>query len=255
MNENPVLSKVVLILFFKVLATALSFGSGTVGGVLTPTLTLGACLGWIFSQLNEGCLDQSIAYAALGMGAMLSGTTLAPLMATLMLFEMTLDAALFFPLVVANFVARTLASAIHPVSVYGAHPETLAQDRPGQLLVSGFSAQTGCCVREEDTLGSIFERVWFWGSDRVWVIDREGRYLGYLLLKQILITRRTSVRWQHLARDLMHKGPVIHPSTPLIMALRKMQSHKTRRLPVIDQDQTLRSELTYSETILALKTD
>ena len=42
-----------LILIFKVLATAATFGSGAVGGVFTPTLFVGASLGFLFGTATQ----------------------------------------------------------------------------------------------------------------------------------------------------------------------------------------------------------
>ena len=46
---------VAVILVFKILATTATFGSGAVGGVFTPTLFIGASLGFLFGNGAQHC--------------------------------------------------------------------------------------------------------------------------------------------------------------------------------------------------------
>ena len=45
-----------VILVFKILATTATFGSGAVGGVFTPTLFIGASLGFLFGNGTQHVL-------------------------------------------------------------------------------------------------------------------------------------------------------------------------------------------------------
>ncbi len=75
------------------------------GGAFTPTLFVGALLGALFGALVQAVLPVGTAppsaYAVVGMGAMLAGTTHAPLMAILMVTEMTLPKPRSCPIVAA----------------------------------------------------------------------------------------------------------------------------------------------------------
>ncbi|MEO8287036.1 MAG: ClcB-like voltage-gated chloride channel protein [Chloroflexota bacterium] len=100
---------VLSILIFKVVATAFTAGSGAVGGVFTPTLFVGAASGFLFGQLVTGLgwpnASAPFAYAIAGMGAFLAAATGAPLMAILMIFEMTWSAPALLPLVLTCIIA------------------------------------------------------------------------------------------------------------------------------------------------------
>ena len=106
----------------KILATGATFGSGAVGGVFTPTLFVGCGLGYLM-----GCGFHSIwphsalspsAFALVGMGAFLAATTVsAPLMAMLMIFEITLDYAIILPLMLGCVIAYYLSIGIEPASI------------------------------------------------------------------------------------------------------------------------------------------
>lgn len=98
------------VLVLKMLSTAATHGSGAVGGAFTPTLFVGALLGALFGTLVQVVIPEGTAppnaYAVVGMGAMLAGTTHAPLMSILMVFEMTMDYQIVLPLMLAVIVAH-----------------------------------------------------------------------------------------------------------------------------------------------------
>src|SRR6185503_17973205 len=81
------LGLVLVLPLVKAAATAITRGSGGAGGIFTPTLFLGAMMGsafgtWVHALFPNTSADPG-AYALVGMGAMLAGTTQAPLTAIL----------------------------------------------------------------------------------------------------------------------------------------------------------------------------
>src|SRR5579863_9952301 len=89
----------------KALATWLSLGSGSSGGIFSPSLFIGATLGGGFAALfNEAGLPIQLsipAFAMVGMGAMVGGGTGAVMAAVTMIFEMTRDYSIVMPMIVA----------------------------------------------------------------------------------------------------------------------------------------------------------
>lgn len=114
--------QVVIILGMKILATFLAVGSGAIGGVFTTTLLLGASTGWLFGSelllFYPSLGADPVYFSAVAMGAFLAGTSHAPIMAILMIFEMTLDANLVFPLILSALIAGYLSRILHPRSIY-----------------------------------------------------------------------------------------------------------------------------------------
>jgi len=106
----------------KLLATTITVGSGAVGGVFTPTLFLGAGIGASFGlalqALYGGYPTPVTAFALVGMGSMLSATTRSPLLAIIMVFEISLDYSLMPPLMLACVVSVLMARRLHPESIY-----------------------------------------------------------------------------------------------------------------------------------------
>jgi CIC family chloride channel protein len=88
----------------KLLATSLSLGSGSSGGIFSPSLFMGAALGGAFAALMNTFLPLQLsvpAFAMVGMGAMVGGATGAVMTAVTMIFEMTLDYSIVMPMIVA----------------------------------------------------------------------------------------------------------------------------------------------------------
>jgi CIC family chloride channel protein len=89
----------------KALATSLSLGSGSSGGIFSPSLFMGATLGGGFAALLNAAglpIQLSVpAFAMVGMGAMVGGGTGAVMTAVTMIFEMTLDYSIVMPMIVA----------------------------------------------------------------------------------------------------------------------------------------------------------
>lgn len=89
----------------KAFATSVSLGSGSSGGIFSPSLYMGAALGGAFAALwNLMGLHVQLnvpAFAMVGMGAMVGGGTGAVMTAVTMIFEMTLDYSIVMPLIVA----------------------------------------------------------------------------------------------------------------------------------------------------------
>lgn len=137
LSTNLVWTALLTLLAFKLLATAATVGSGAVGGVFTPTLLVGGIMGGLFGipvhDAFPGITAQPNAYALVGMGAMLAATTLAPLMAILILFEMTLDYDIVLPLMLACVTAYTAARAFGGKSIYAEALPRLPPSEPPPL--------------------------------------------------------------------------------------------------------------------------
>ena len=92
------------ILAVKMLMTAVSLGSGLVGGLFAPSMFLGATMGSIYGKLLVlifpsliGAIAAPPAYAMVGMAAVLASSARAPLTAILLMFELTRDYRIVLP--------------------------------------------------------------------------------------------------------------------------------------------------------------
>ena len=103
--QGSVTTKVILgVLLVKWFIWAVSLGSGTSGGVLAPLLMMGGALGGlealVFPNVGAGF------WPLISMGAILAGTMRSPLTGIVFAFELTHDANVFLPLLVAGIMAH-----------------------------------------------------------------------------------------------------------------------------------------------------
>jgi len=111
------------LLLGKCLATTASVSSGSPGGVFTPTLLLGGGLGFVYaSALSHLGLapGPSGGYALVGMAAATAATTHAPMMAAVMVFELSGDYAIALPLLLATALATFTSRWLRADSIYSA---------------------------------------------------------------------------------------------------------------------------------------
>jgi chloride channel protein, CIC family len=107
----------------KPLVTAACLGSGSPGGLFTPTLALGvlfgALLGHVWSDLWPG--SPSGSYALIGGGAVLAAAMQGPLAATVLMLELTHSTgSLTVPLLLAVGEAAVIARLLGSSSIYSA---------------------------------------------------------------------------------------------------------------------------------------
>jgi CIC family chloride channel protein len=98
-----------LLFFGKLFATTISLGSGSSGGVFSPSLFLGATLGGAFGALFLHWIPSAeftiSDFAMVGMASMVGGATGAAMTAIFMIFEMTRDYNIIVPMILAVSLA------------------------------------------------------------------------------------------------------------------------------------------------------
>ena len=131
---------ILILLLSKAVATTASVSSGSPGGVFTPSLFIGAALGGAFGHAvafsgSANTVDAVQGYALVGMAAMIAATTHAPIMAAVMVFELSGDYAIVLPLLTATSAATLLAKRLRPDSIYG--EELRRQGRAWDVTIEG----------------------------------------------------------------------------------------------------------------------
>ena len=115
--------KVLLLLaVFKIIATTLSFASGTPGGMFAPTLFIGAMLGGAVGSFEHHFfphLTGSIgSYALVGMGVLFAAFLRAPLTSVFMVLEVSGNYAIVLPVILANTIAYLISRVLQPVPIF-----------------------------------------------------------------------------------------------------------------------------------------
>ncbi len=113
--------RMMVLVFLKSLATAVTLGSGNAGGAFAPSLFIGAVLGGAFGGIVHHFLPESTAtagaYATVGIGAFLAASTHAPLTAIFLLFEMTGNYLIIIPVMLTVMVGTVTASWLYDDSI------------------------------------------------------------------------------------------------------------------------------------------
>ncbi len=111
-----------LLAVFKIVATTLSFSSGTPGGMFAPTLFTGAMLGAAVGALEKSFfphLTGSVgSYALVGMGVLFAAFLRAPLTSVFMVLEVSGNYSIILPVILANTIAYLLARSLQPVPIF-----------------------------------------------------------------------------------------------------------------------------------------
>jgi CIC family chloride channel protein len=106
----------------KLVATVLSLGSGSSGGIFSPSLFIGATLGAAFGAACHLLFPTPAitiaAFAMIGMAAMVGGATGAAMTAVTMIFEMTRDYEIVMPMIVAVAVAIGIRRLLSRENIY-----------------------------------------------------------------------------------------------------------------------------------------
>jgi CIC family chloride channel protein len=115
-----------VLLILRVLATTLCVGTGTVGGVFTPTLFTGGALGALAARAlaHFAVPADPVLFAIAGMSALIAAATHAPLMAAFVAVELTGDWGLLPGLLVLNTVAWLLARRLSSDALYAIATQT-----------------------------------------------------------------------------------------------------------------------------------
>jgi CIC family chloride channel protein len=233
-----------IVLVLKVIATLATAGTGAVGGVFTPTLFVGAVVGCLFGVGVHGIwphmTSEPFAYAIVGMGAFLAAASNAPLMAILMIFEMTLSYQAVLPLilscVVAYFAARNAEhTSMYEVTVRRNRAQKdrmrLAATRMRELLKPAETVVTLKASVEELTRMFLEHPVKY-----LYVVDEQQRFCGVVALEDLAsdLALPRSPRRMTAADYLLPDFHVLTPDMTLGQALQLFLNFRGERLPVID---------------------
>jgi len=223
LHGRLLLGTALLLLAGKLAATTVCIGSGMSGGIFAPSLFMGAMLGLAVGGGAAAALPQLAIepshYALVGMGAVVSGTTLAPITAILAIFELTYSYDVILPLMVACIPSLLMVKMFHGFSVY--ETRLLAQgieiekghdiNTLRAMRVSDFMT-TDLQVMSVDTpLKEILTLMAESPFPHFVVLDEKGLLAGVLTLRDIRskLVKPEEMADHVTARDLMQTDVVV----------------------------------------------
>ena len=249
LNGNMVLKIMLLLVLLKFFAVTIAYATGNVGGILGPTIFLGAMVGGsvgsIAHLLLPGHTATAGAYALVGMGALFAGIIRAPMTSVVMVFELTRDYEVIVPLMIANLLSLFIASWLQKTPIY----EGLAQlegihlpqhghreEEAHGKLVGAIVEPAQETVDATETVAGVMQRLRD-SMQQSWPVLRESVLVGVL--------KRTTLEQAAARGDGMlpiqkllpsHEFPHVHPDHPLYLALERMSKDGLQLLPVMDRD-------------------
>jgi CIC family chloride channel protein len=245
----------------KWLATACSVGSGAPGGVFTPTLFMGASAGYVFGsavQVLWASGPTPGAFALVGMGAFLSAASRAPVMAVIMLFEMTLSYDIILPLLLCSVVAFFTARGIEGHSLYSEALKRKAEENPKARLqldrVGDLTKPNPPTIPLNARFAEIAKLFISVRVNNLYVNDEAGRFAGAVSLHDIKpYLADPSLAGLVIAKDILREDfPRLHEDDALAEALGRFLSQEgLQRLPVVDANGRLLGSLSKNDLMLA----
>jgi len=233
----------------KLFATVATVGAGTVGGVMTPTLFLGAALGGTLGgclhALGFGVELPTGVFALVGMGAMLAATTHSVLLAMIMVFELSLNFSLIPPLMLACAVAAMISRQLNAYSVYTepvAEKSTLV-DRESEAVGAATRTTVADLMQEpvpalaENTLFSeIAGRFLRSANNFLPVVNSGGRLVGMVALQDLKEYLQMGDTFNAvIAGDIMRPvTTMLTPNQTVISVLPKLLEAEIRNMPVVN---------------------
>lgn len=239
----------------KVSATLITVGSGAVGGVFTPTMFIGATVGCIFGVLLH-TLGIAITlptgvFAVVGMGSVLSATLHSPLLAMIMVFELSTNYTFMPPLMLACVISVLVSKYIHADSVYTeplrARGLAFETDHVEAGLIS--HKTVGDLMREPVTpllvttpFRQVADRFLTSPNNYLPVVDLQNHIVGVIALHDLKEHLNAGEELSLvIAYDIMRPPPVVlTPTQRLMDALPMLLTCDLRNLPVVNSPQEKR---------------
>ncbi|MGA2746496.1 MAG: chloride channel protein [Candidatus Sulfotelmatobacter sp.] len=217
----------------KIVATLLSFVSGTPGGMFAPTLFIGAMLGAAVGGAEHALLPHlSVSpgtYALVGMGVLFAGFLRAPMTSVFMVLEVSGNYSIIVPVIVANTFAYVISRGLQPIAIFD-----LLTRQDGLELPSMEEQREEGVLHVEDAMRPVEDAV----LDGQETVDQALLKADGAASEDLLV-RLSPIGWNSVTRAELRKMadeekggaslgsllpirrvPELHPDNPLEMALR-----------------------------------
>ncbi len=222
-----------ILALLKIIATLVSFVSGTPGGMFAPTLFIGAMLGAAVGGVEHALYPHLSAspgtFALVGMGVLFAGFLRAPMTSVFMVLEVSGNYTIILPVMIANTFAYFISRTLRPVAIFDA-----LSRQDGLELPSMEEQREESILRVEDAMQPPTDPV----LDASETIEQAAR-AGAQARRDALLVRLEPSGWSSVSKAdlklLIEQGksgqmlesvlgedavPSLHPDLPLDTALR-----------------------------------
>ena len=244
---------------FKIMATTLSFVSGTPGGMFAPTLFIGAMIGGAVGGVERHFfpwLTGSVgAYALVGMGTFFAGFLRVPMTSVFMVLEVSGNYSIILPVMISNTIAYLISRQYQRTPLFDLLSRQDGVDLPSMeerreehaLLVE--DAMQPCqdpILSSQDSVTDALSRLEGTTGEFFFVDDGRGKWYG--ITKHMLRQAAAEGKGGVVVGSVLRGPPLphAHPDHALDVALRRVGD--VPFLPVVH-----RADLTKLEGIVSLE--
>jgi len=238
------------ILVAKILATSITIGSGSSGGIFAPSIFMGAALGGAFGQIVHVLFPYTTAspgaYALVGMGAVVAGTTRAPITAMIIIFEMTANYRIILPLMFACTTGLVVSARLSRESIYtlklvrrgvniyaGKELNVLKRLKVSQVMLTEIEL-----VSPSALLTELITKMAASSHSHLFVVNDDNKICGYISLETLrpILNSYESLYDVVIASDLMNRHvTVVKAEESLDMVMQLFGKFELDEIPVVDK--------------------
>ena len=238
-----------LLVVLKILATAVTIGSGGSGGIFAPSLFIGAMLGGAFGSVVNHIFPDitapTVAYALVGMAAVNGACTLAPLSAIIILFELTNEYGIILPLmftvVMATFISRKISAEsiytekLRRKGINAHHGEDLNILRA--LAVKDVIRHDEASIRETDEFDTLVKLALTTHRNVIFTLDESNCFTGAISLQDLkyVLSNPKELRYIHHMVDFKQELKPVLITESLDTVVDRFTETGFDRLPVVDE--------------------
>jgi len=223
----------------------LTYGSGAPGGLLVPSLVLGAALGYLVGVWEHHFLGFGTVttYTRAGMGAFFSAVARVPITGIIIVFEMTTDFNLVLPLMIGSVTAYLVAEGMSAGSLYDLLLEWKGIYIEKEPVAKGIWAElkAGDVMQPRvETLSSRMSldealQAFSQSSHRNFPIVENGKLVGILTQKDLASIAQRQLAGDTTISEIMTPEPItVRPEDTLAHVLHLLNRYNLSCLPVTE---------------------
>ncbi|MDR5591559.1 chloride channel protein [Christiangramia sp. SM2212] len=240
------------LVIFKIIASALTFSAGGVGGIFAPVMFMGSAMGHCFALIinNLGIFKHQISvsnFTLVGMAGLMAGVLHAPLTAIFLIAELTHGYELFIPLMITAAISYMITTKFEPHSVYtmelAQRGDLLTHDKDQTVLtlmnISQVVEKNFIPLEIDMNLGDVIHQGVVKSSRNIFpVIDEDRKFMGIILLDDIRSIMFNEKLYDEVkVQDIMQQAPetIDIENDRMKVIMKKFQESKAWNLPVVEK--------------------
>ena len=249
------------ILLLKLISVVISIGSGIFGGLLSPSIFIGAFGGYWFGSLFTFLHIDPRVFALIGSASVLAGISRAPLRSAIIITELTHSYQLLLPILLSSAIAVYILSKLEPGSYF---KRTLIQRGIDIDNISLLNYLNRCNVRDfltkttplhpYDTIDFALQAFKRRKANYIPVVNKNNELIGIVSLRD-LRKRHLLPHSEHYVKDIMsHKPFYITQDSTQEDILKALSILDVSRIPYVSREKKYIGMIDIDKLLKAMST-